>query len=88
VLREILEAFRSSGRDLCAEEVAARLGSSIPLTAAKLEHLQKMGYLQAYTSRSVCEACPLWTSCAVPPRPRRLYNLRRDRFEEPTGEAT
>lgn len=78
MLREILEAFRSSERDLCAEEVALKLGESIPSIAAKLEHLQNLGYLQAYRSRSVCETCPLWTSCGFPPRPRRLYKLSRE----------
>lgn len=77
MLRDILNVFRSSERDLCAEEVAVRLECPMHSISAKLDHLEQMGYLRVYATRSSCEVCPLWSSCGETSRRQRVYKLMR-----------
>ncbi|MGC8855227.1 MAG: FeoC-like transcriptional regulator [Anaerolineae bacterium] len=66
MLEQLLQEIRSGGT-LEIETLATRLGTSPQLIKAMLDHLQRAGYLQAYTSTCsiACNGCSWQSACTL-----------------------
>jgi len=66
MLEKLLQEIRAGGT-LEIETLASRLGTSPQMVKAMLDHLQRAGYLQAYTStcNTECNGCSLQNSCTL-----------------------
>ncbi len=66
MLERLLQEIRVGGT-LEIETLAVRLGTSPHLVKAMLDHLQRAGYLQAYTSTcsTACNGCSLQSTCTL-----------------------
>ena len=67
MLEQLLNEIRNGGT-LETTVLAARLGTSPELVSIMLEHLQRLGLIQAYNDCSNgCGGCALKKSCSLPP---------------------
>lgn len=77
MLEQLLQEIQAGGT-LETGKLAARLGTTLQLIEAMLEHLQRSGLIQPYVSCSDgCQGCSLQDACRKPnPGTLRLWQSR------------